>query len=53
MIAIFSVWMLSKKASIEELDMGEGIVYDTWHYVIRYIAPIGVILIFLHAIGLI
>jgi len=23
LIAIFSVWMLSKKASIEELDMGE------------------------------
>jgi len=53
LIAIFSVWMLSKKASIEELDIGEGIAYDTWHYVIRYIAPIGVILIFLHVIGLI
>lgn len=53
LIAIFSVWMMSKKASIEELNMGEGITYDTWYFVIRYIAPIGVILIFLHVLDLI
>jgi len=53
LIAIFSVWMMSKKASIEELNMGEGIAYSTWYFVIRYIAPVGVIFIFLHVIGLI
>jgi NSS family neurotransmitter:Na+ symporter len=53
LIAIFSVWMMSKKASIEELNMGEGIAYSTWYFVIRYIAPVGVILVFLHVIGLI
>jgi NSS family neurotransmitter:Na+ symporter len=53
LIAIFSVWLMSKKASIEELNMGEGIAYSTWYFVIRYIAPVGVILVFLHVVGLI
>ena len=53
LIAIFSVWRLSKKASIEELNMGKGLAYNSWYFVIRYIAPVGVILVFLHVIGLI
>jgi len=52
LIAIFSVWLMSKKASVEELNMGNGITYSIWRFVVRYIAPAGVVIIFLHAIGI-
>ena len=52
LIAIFSVWLLSRKASIDELNMGDGVAYEAWRFAVRYIAPFGVVLIFLHAIGL-
>jgi NSS family neurotransmitter:Na+ symporter len=51
LIAIFSVWLMSKNASVEELAMGEGLAYKSWRITVRYIAPIGVIVIFLHKIG--
>ncbi len=51
LIAIFSVWLMSKNASIEELAMGEKLAYKSWRITVRYIAPIGVIVIFLHKVG--
>ena len=51
-IAIFSVWLMSRHSSIDELGMGDGIAYKCWRFVVRYIAPAGVILIFMNAIGL-
>ncbi len=53
LIAIFSVWLMSKNASVDELNMGEGIAYDSWRFLVRFIAPLAVIIIFLHAIDLI
>jgi len=32
--------------------MGDGIIYRLWLFAVRYIAPLGVIMIFLNAIGL-
>lgn len=53
LIAIFSVWLMSKQSSADELGMGEGLAYNSWRIIVRYIAPFGVILIFLHQIGII
>lgn len=53
LIAIFSVWLMSKNASIEELAMGEGLAYKSWRITVRYIAPVGVIVIFLHKVGIV
>lgn len=51
LIAVFTAWLMSRKAVIEELGLGEGLIFRTWLFVVRYVAPSGVVIIFLHAIG--
>ena len=53
LIAIFSVWIMHEDASIDELAMGEGLTYQIWHLLVRYITPIAVIIVFLRAIEII
>ena len=50
-IAIFAGWMMSKQSTMEELDMTPGI-YSAWLITVRYIAPTGLVLIFLKGIGI-
>jgi NSS family neurotransmitter:Na+ symporter len=52
LIAIFAAWVMSNKASAEELGMNEK-AFKAWQFTARFIAPTGVILIFLNAIGLV
>ena len=49
-MAIFVGWLMSRASSIDELKVKENI-YTVWRFVIRYISPIGVTLIFLNQIG--
>lgn len=51
LIAIFVGWRLAKQSSRDELRVNEKI-YRIWLFTIRYIAPTGVLLIFLQAIGI-
>jgi neurotransmitter:Na+ symporter, NSS family len=53
LIAIFTAWLMSRKAVVAELGLGEGFLFQTWLFVVRYVAPIGVVIIFLHAVGII
>lgn len=50
LIAIFSAWMMSKESSRDELKLKEP-WFSAWRWTARYISPAGVVLIFLHAIG--
>ena len=52
LIAIFTAWLMSRKAVVAELGLGEGFVFQAWLFVVRFVAPIGVVVIFLHAIGI-
>ena len=52
LIAIFAAWVMSDKVSAEELGMSEQ-AFKAWQFAARFIAPAGVILIFLNAIGLV
>lgn len=52
LIAVFGGWMLARRSSVEELAMGDGALYRTWRVLIRYVAPVAVSLVALHAIGL-
>ncbi len=49
-IAIFAGWILSRKASQEELAM-TPVFYDGWRFLVRYITPLAVVVVFLNAIG--
>ncbi len=52
LIAVFTAWLISRKSVIEELGLGEGLFFQTWLFAVRYIAPFGVVIILLHAVGL-
>jgi NSS family neurotransmitter:Na+ symporter len=50
LIAIFAGWVLSQAASREEFAMSER-AYALWRFLIRYIAPVAVAVVFLSAAG--
>ncbi|MEA5446899.1 sodium-dependent transporter, partial [Gammaproteobacteria bacterium AB-CW1] len=51
LIAIFAGWVMSRASSAEELNMGVGTAYKLWLFFIRFVAPLAVIIAFLHALG--
>ncbi|EXJ16363.1 sodium-dependent transporter [Imhoffiella purpurea] len=52
-IAIFAGWIMSRASTRDELQAGESIGYRVWRFLVRYISPLLVVIVFLHAIGVI
>ena len=52
LIAVFAGWVMSRASSSEELGLGTGPLYKIWLFFIRFVAPLAVILAFLHATGM-
>jgi len=52
-MALFAGWMMSRSSTLEELRLGDGFVYRFWHFAVRYVAPLGVTLVFMHGLGVI
>ena len=50
LIAIFAAWKMSRESSMDELAMGDGFFYHLWRFLVRYITPVAVTIIFLYAI---
>ena len=51
LIAIFAGWVMCRNSTSEELG-GAGTSYKIWRALVRYAAPIGILFVFLKAIGL-
>ena len=51
LICIFAAWLVTEKSRRDELKIKHEGVYKLWRFLARYITPIGVILIFLHVLG--
>jgi len=51
--AIFAGWVMRTEASRDELEMGDGLAYRLWLLLVRFITPLAVIVVFLHAIDVI
>ncbi|MCG7871774.1 MAG: sodium-dependent transporter [Candidatus Thiodiazotropha lotti] len=51
LIAIFSGWLMKKASSQDEFSIS-GVRYNLWWALIRYVSPLAVVVVFLHAIGL-
>jgi len=51
LIAIFAGWVMSRASTSEELGMGVGLGYKLWLFFIRFVAPLAVIVAFLHAMN--
>lgn len=52
LIALFAGWVMCKSSSVEELDIGTGLRYTFWRFLTRFLAPVALLVIFLHATGL-
>jgi len=51
-IALFAGWLLPQIVSKDEMRLGpKG--FSTWLFLVRYVTPVGVIIVFLRAIGVI
>ena len=52
LICIFAAWLMRESSSREELKLHSNLAYSIWRFLARYVTPIGVILIFLHVLGI-
>ena len=50
LIAIFASCKMKRASSIDELGMGNRFFYPLWRFLVRYITPIAVVIVFLYAI---
>ncbi|WP_280637244.1 sodium-dependent transporter [Alkalihalobacillus sp. BA299] len=51
-IALFVGWGWNKSEAMKESDFGDTFIGHLWIFILRFIAPIAIVLIFLSAIGL-
>ncbi len=52
-IALFTGWAVGRRLPESELGMRSARLFGAWHFTLRYIAPAGIVLIFLNAIGVV
>lgn len=52
-IAVFSGWIMHQQHSEEELNLPNPQSYRVWKFLVCYVAPISVFLVFLHVIGVV
>ncbi len=50
-IAIFAGWVMRKEDSADELAMENPLAYQVWKFLISYVAPAAVFIVFLNVIG--
>jgi NSS family neurotransmitter:Na+ symporter len=53
LIAVFVAWCMPRDSSVDELAMGDGFFYRLWRFLVRYITPVAVMIVFLNVIGII
>lgn len=53
LIAVFAGWQMKRSSCIDELAIAEEATFNFWYFVIRYVSPVAVVLVFLNAVGLI
>ncbi|ORU90031.1 MAG: transporter [Cycloclasticus sp. symbiont of Poecilosclerida sp. M] len=51
-IAIFAGWIISKQSSEEELGLPRGGYYEAWRFLVKYISPAAVIIVFMNVVGI-
>lgn len=50
-IAVFAAWLMSRSATEEELELKNEGLFNLWRFLVRYITPIAVLIVFLNAVG--
>ncbi|MCW8958688.1 MAG: sodium-dependent transporter [Gammaproteobacteria bacterium] len=52
LIAVFAGWQMRRTACQDELGINNGLIFRGWYFLLRYISPVAVVIVFLNAIGL-
>ncbi len=52
-IALFAGWVMAAETSASELNLPNDYLYKAWRFIVRYVSPVAVLLVFLNVIGLI
>lgn len=52
LIALFAGWVMKQNSTADELALGNGFVFKCWLFLIRYITPTAIIIVFANLIGL-
>ncbi len=53
-IALFAAWVMKSSSTADELALEEkGMAYTSWWFLVRFVTPVAVIIIFLNAIGVV
>ncbi len=47
LIALFVGWIMARKSMVDEIDLGDGLFFKVWHFAIRYIIPVAILIIFI------
>ncbi len=50
LIGVFAGWQMSRQSTVEELGLGEGLLYRAWRFLVRYVTPAGITLVLLNKI---
>ncbi|WP_370280072.1 sodium-dependent transporter [Pontibacterium sp.] len=53
LVALFAAWVMKSNVVKEELGLGGGLLFTAWQFVMRFITPIAIIVVFLNALGFI
>ena len=52
-IAVFAAWVMKSSSTADELTLEEnGPAFTVWRFLLRFVTPVAVIIVFLNAIGL-
>nr|VFK30103.1 MAG: neurotransmitter:Na+ symporter, NSS family [Candidatus Kentron sp. MB] len=52
LFALFVGWKMARASSREELGVEDGFGFKAWHFLLRYISPVGIVLVMLHSLGI-
>jgi neurotransmitter:Na+ symporter, NSS family len=46
-VALIAGWALSREATGKELGLGNGLAFNLWRGLVRYVVPLAIVIIFL------
>lgn len=52
-MAVFAGWFMARSSTLDELGLRDGVLYRAWYFAVRYVSPIGVLLVFMSGMGVI
>jgi NSS family neurotransmitter:Na+ symporter len=52
LIAIFVGWFMSSDMIRKEMKMKNDVIFTVWRFILRFISPVAITLIFINGLGL-